>query len=622
MAIVCIVRERMKEKVKARGVVANNLYLYTLAWKIDPRRVTLEWVRSLAGYFSWTFYSVIFVKYLLSSIEGHKPVSHVIAFVLLAMGLFAILDLYNRWFQHHVQPLSQARMYRAFAQSLFDKAGSADVASYEDADFYTTYTLAIREASDRMESVVKNIPGIGAAFLAALGVAGVMGSMDPWVLLFIILPLLGNFVFGRKLNANTYRQDKEAEPSRRRIGYVNRVFFLPEYAKEIRLSRIGSVLGATMDAGYRGIIDANKRLGGKGVAIAFAQRVLTFLFAFEGVFLYGAWLAMVKKSIALSDFAVFASGIVSASWMIIGLSESVLDLMKNGLYINNLRSFLEREPEVKDSPAAKDPDGELRTIECRDVWFRYRGQTAEQAVLKGVDFTLRRGEKVAFVGMNGAGKTTFIKLLMRLYDPVQGRIILNGHDIRDVKLSAYRGLFATAFQDYRVFSMSVAENVLMRSPRCAEDYARAEEALAASGVLERVMALPGGMDAMLTREFDDTGVVLSAGEFQKIAIARVFAADFQVAILDEPSSSLDPIAEYTLYKSIMERCRDATVIFISHRLSSATLADRIVVMDDGRIIEEGDHRTLMARNGAYAEMFHRQAERYVEENYQTWGAEE
>jgi len=611
----------MREKVKAHGVITNNLYLYGIAWKIDPWRVAHEWVKSLVGYFSWAFYSVIFVKYILASIQGHTPVSRVIAFVLFAMGLFAVLDLYNRWFQHHFQPLSQARMYRAFAQSIFDKAGSADVASYEDADFYTTHTLAIREASDRMESVVRNIPGIGAAAIAASSVTGVMGSMDPWVLLFILLPLLGNFFFGRKLNANTYQQDREAEPSRRRIGYVNRVFFLPEYAKEIRLSRIGSVLGATMDAGYSGIIDANRRRGGKGVALAFTQRVLTFLFAFEGVFLYGAWLALVKKSIALSDFAVFASGIVSASWMIIGLSESVLDLMKNGLYINNLRSFLERETEVRDSPEARDPDGEFRTIEFRDVWFRYRGQAEDQAVLKGVDFTLHRGEKVAFVGVNGAGKTTFIKLLMRLYDPVRGRITLNGHDIRDVRLSAYRAQFATAFQDYRIFSMSVAENVLMRSPTCKEDYARAADALAASGVLERVMALPGAMDAMLTREFDDKGVVLSAGEFQKIAIARAFAADFQVAILDEPSSSLDPIAEYALYKSIMERCRDATVIFISHRLSSATLADRIVVMDDGRIIEEGDHRTLMARNGAYAEMFRRQAERYVEENYHTWGAE-
>jgi ATP-binding cassette, subfamily B, bacterial len=609
------------KKVEARRAIPNNLYLYRLAWRVDPQRIVLEWVKSLIQYLTWTFYSVVFVRYLLASIESHRPVSHVIAFVLLAMGLLGGLDLFNRWFEHRFQPLSQNRMYRAFTHNLFEKAGSADLSSYEDPDFYTMYTLAIKEASSRMESVARNVPGIGAAFLGALVVAGTMARMDPWVLLFIAFPLIGSFIFGRRLNANTYEQDKQAEPWRRRIGYVNRVFFLPEYAKEIRLSRIRAVLDATMEAGYRGIIGVNKTRWAKSLRSGLARDAFNVLFSFQGAFLYGAWLAVVRHSIQLSDFAVFASGIVSATWMIFSLSDGVAELMKNGLYIANLRIFLEHEPSIRDSPSARDPGTQFQLMTLDDVWFRYRGQAADQFAISGMSFALHRGEKVALVGANGAGKTTLVKLLMRLYDPERGRVTVDGQDIRHLKVSAYRALFATAFQDYRIFSFSVAENVLMRTPSSAADYQRVEEALAATGVLERVRALPRGMDTMLTREFDDQGAVLSTGECQKIAIARVFAAEFQVAILDEPSSALDPIAEHRLYQSIMERCRDRTVIFISHRLSSAALADRVVLVDAGRIVEEGNHRALMAGDGAYARMFRAQAARYVEENYQTLGIE-
>ncbi len=611
----------MSEKVRAAGALRNNLYLYRMAWRIDPWRLVHEWAVAMAGYFSWTFFSIIFLRYLLGSIAGHRPVAHVLGFIVLAMALFAVLELYGRWFEDHYQPLSDARMYRAFAQRLFEKAASADLASYENPEFYTTYTLALKEASSRLESVARNIPGIGAALASSLGVTGTLATMNPWVLLFVALPVIGNFFFRKLLNTNTFEQDREAEPHRRRIGYVNRVFFLAEYAKEIRLSRIGSVLNATMERGSRGVIDANRRWGPRGAAIRITGDMLTFLVAFQGVFLYGAWLALVRKSLPVGDFAVFASGIVSGSWMIVSLSDGIMDLMKNGLYISNLRRFLEREPTIRDSTRARDADREFRTLALQDVWFRYEGQPPDQAALRGMSFTLSRGEKVAFVGLNGAGKTTFTKILMRLYDPAQGRVLLDGHDIRDLRVSSYRGLFATAFQDYRIFAMSVAENVLMRKPANEADWKRAEEALAASGVLDRVMALPEGMRTVLTREFDDRGAVLSAGELQKIAIARAFAADFQVAILDEPSSALDPIAEYTLYRSIMERCRDRTVIFISHRLSSATLADRIAVVDQGRIVEEGTHLALMARKGPYEDMFRRQAERYVEDNYQTLGAD-
>lgn len=610
---------------KKRGSFRNNLFLYREAWALDKGRVIGECWMSLTGYLMWIFGSVVFTKYLLWCLEQKRPAREAFTFLAVAALIECAIGASRMWFSKWYKPLSGNRMVTKFSRRLFDHARAADLSSYEDADFYNSYTLAVKEAGTRMESVVRNVPEIAAAALSAVSVTTAMGSIDPWVIAFIAFPIIGNFFFGKRLNALLFERDKKVESHRRKVSYADRVHYMGEYAKELRLSNIGSVLRSSFDSGVAGMLASFDEYGPRARRENFAQNMLCYVFNFEGLFLYGTWLAMVKKSISLSDFAVLASGVVSASWMIINLSNSVLELMKNGTYIENLRSFLDAEISIKDAPDATDLSGPFETLEFRDVSFAYRGQ--DRKAVEHLSFTLRKGEKVALVGVNGAGKSTFVKLVTRLYDPTSGEILYNGKPIRGLRLAAYRSLFVTAFQDFRVFSLSVAENVLGRargSDGTAEgdaDRALVEGALADAGVLDRVRALPNGIDTVLTREFDESGAVLSGGESQKIAVARAFAGDFEIALFDEPSSALDPIAEYGLYESMMRRCRDRTVVFISHRLSSATLADRILVMDGGRIVEEGSHARLMEHGGAYAKMFAMQAERYIVDNYATFAEE-
>lgn len=601
----------------SRGAFRNNFYLYRQAWSLAPWRVLGEWLRAFLDYAGWVFFSVVFVRYLLWSLEQRR--GEVVLFVAITMAGFGLAAAFTAWFDRCYRPYSGSRLYTAYARVLFAKARTADLARYEDPDFYNSYTLAVKEAAERMDSVVRNIPSIAAGVASALSVALSMGAIDPLVLLFILFPVVGNFVFGKRLNTLAWQRDKEVETHRRKLTYADRVMYQPEYAKELRLSDIRVVLQAIMDSGYAGMMEAFRRLGPPAVRANFVKNICSFLFVFEGVFLYGSWLALVRHSITASAFAVLASGVVSASWMIIILSDAVLETIKNGLYIDNLRTFLETEATIQDARPDARPVEPFRELRFEGVGFAYRGQT--RLALEGLNFTLRRGEKVALVGVNGAGKTSLIKLLMRLYDPVAGRILYNGTDLRELALTPYRRLFATAFQDWRIFSLTVAGNVLMRQPAGQADYDRVRTALEDSGAWPRVARLDQGMDTVLTREFDDTGAVLSGGEYQKIAIARAFARDFEIALLDEPSSALDPVAEYQLYESIMRRCADRTVVFISHRLSSATLADRILVLDGGRIVEEGRHQDLLKAGGAYAAMFRLQAENYVKDNWSTLGEE-
>ena len=224
--------------------------------------------------------------------------------------------------------------------------------------------------------------------------------------------------------------------------------------------------------------------------------------------------------------------------------------------------------------------------------------------------TIRKGDKIAIVGYNGAGKTTLIKLMMRLYDPTEGEILYNGMDIRELDTDEYRKQIGTVFQDFKIFATSIAENVMNGVYDEAADRETVLSALKNADFTENLETLPEGIETHLTREFNGKGTNLSGGESQKVAIARVFAADYPLVIMDEPSSALDPMAEYNLNQSILHNTEGKTVIFISHRLSTTRIADKIYMFDTGRLIEEGSHTELLEKNGKYAEMFRLQSEKY------------
>ena len=234
-------------------------------------------------------------------------------------------------------------------------------------------------------------------------------------------------------------------------------------------------------------------------------------------------------------------------------------------------------------------------------------------VLKGVDMNINKAEVVSIMGASGAGKSTLVKLLLRFYDPDEGEVLYNGINVKEYNVASLRNAFATVFQDYKNFAISVNENILCHE--CTdEEKAIAEKALRQSGVWEKIQSLPNGADTVLTREFEIDGAGLSGGENQKVSAARLFARDFEIAILDEPSSALDPIAEYKMYENLIEVTKNKTVIYISHRLSSAVLSDRIYVLGNGTILESGSHSELMAQNGEYSKMFTLQASSYKGES--------
>ena len=290
---------------------------------------------------------------------------------------------------------------------------------------------------------------------------------------------------------------------------------------------------------------------------------------------------MQGSGLTVSGFSVVASGINAVRESTLDTTECFDEMTLMALYFQNLREFFDYQPQVVSGPLPVPP---LETLEfCH------------------VDFT--------YPGTNGAGKSTLVKLLLRFYDPTAGQILYNGKPLPEYDLEQLRAAFGTVFQDYKNFALSVNENVIGHACTPAEK-ALAEQALRHSGVWDKIASLPRGADTVLTREFDKAGTGLSGGENQKVSTARLFARDFQIAVLDEPSSALDPVAEYKMYENLLQVTENKTVIFISHRLSSAVLSDRILVLADGQVRESGSHRQLMEQNGLYADMFRLQASGY------------
>jgi ATP-binding cassette subfamily B protein len=442
--------------------------------------------------------------------------------------------------------------------------------------------------------------------ITVLSFAAGLLAYAPWLIVLLAVALVPAFVGESHFNALNYSLNFQWTPERRQLEYLRQMGASVETAKEVKIFNLNRFFIDRFRTLSQKFFQANRTLAGKRAwwgALLAALGTLGYYVAYG----YIAW-RTVRGDFTIGDLTFLAGSFRRLRQLLESLLSGFSQVASQALYLDDLYSFFGIVPEIASKPDALPVPDPIRSgFVFERVGFRYEG--AERWALRGLSFELHAGEVLALVGENGAGKTTLVKLLARLYDPDEGRILLDGRDLKDYDLDDLRANIGVIFQDFVRYHLTAAENIGVGQIDAMDDRARVERA-ARKGMADEVIAgLPNGYDQVIGRRFKD-GVDLSGGQWQKIAIARAYMRDAQVMILDEPTAALDARSEFEVFERFKELAGGKTAVLISHRFSSVRMADRILVLADGTVEASGTHAQLMAQGGRYAELFELQAAGY------------
>lgn len=560
------------------GIVDSILGIFQLL-------LPIQIIDKIVGYYyNWEGYTKVFVACLVIAIIHY----------LINVTFFTFNRLYNHY-------------YRIFAAkyevAIYKKAKEIDYDKSTSSAFLNDFQRAIDEGASSCVNSFWSLSDVVSNIFAVITIFIIFASLNIWIIFYAIIMGTGYF-FLSKYNAKLYWQLSEAQKQNyRERGYVKRMFYLKDTAEDIRTTSIKNVLLDFNDHVSNKVLKNTDIYLSKRAILAFSSDTLVkTIYPFALGFL--AYYTILNK-----DIVSFTALTVAASSLGIRVTRFASSLS----YLQDQSAIGEAIFKVLDLQGNIEKSGtkDASSFECLNVEkmsFGYR----DELILKDISMRISKGDKLAIVGENGAGKTTFVKLLLRLYDPNEGRITYNGEDYVNLKPGSIRQYIGAVFQDFQVYAVSFAENVLLRKVISSDDEELVIKALQFSGLYDKVKQLEKGIYTQVTKEFDKNGCELSKGERQKLVISRAYAANYDLLILDEPNSALDPLAEAEIYDKMMKLGQDKTLIFISHRLSTTINADMIYLFEDGRIVEKGTHHELMAlENGKYQYMFNIQAQNYV-----------
>jgi ATP-binding cassette subfamily B protein len=524
--------------------------------------------------------------------------------VALELGLAVLSDLLGRA-NSLADSLLSDRFTNRISVRLIEHATKLDLASFEDPVFYDKLERARRQTTGRI-GLLAAVLNVGQDTLSLISLSAGLIVFSPWLMVLLVAAVIPAFLGETHFTALAYSVLYRWTPQRRLLDYIRLLGASNQSAKEVKIFGLGDHLSERYREVSDRIYEDNKKVAVKRASVGFLLNLVS-----TGGY-YGAYAVVLIRTLAgaisVGTFT-FLTGAFSRSRMYIEkILQSFTDISDQALYLKDLFEFFEMQPAIGSTPHALPAPRPIRDgFEFRNVGFAYPGSS--QMVVENINFRLDSQEKIALIGENGAGKTTLVKLLARLYDPTVGEILLDGIDLREYNVEDLRKEIGVIFQDYMRYELIAKENIGFGKIEDLADQARIEMAAHKSMAVQVIGKLPNGYDQMIGRRFDG-GVDLSGGEWQKFALARAYMRDAQLLILDEPTATLDARAEYEVFRRFAELTKGRMAVLISHRFSTVRMADRILVLKDGRIREQGTHNQLVALGGQYAELFELQAAGY------------
>ena len=594
----------MKNKTPKLNFLSKNFKVLRLVFKLCPELLFLSIIYIVCA----TLTSVLKV-YLISVaithvLEGKEFIGLIskVLYILIAelISLFGHV-LYEDYFE----PRYRNIYVKKIQTHLFKKVRQIDMLEYDNPVFYNKFSRALRDSQWRGFRVYRTFIDFIKSICISLALGTYIVISDPVLIIVILLASIIAIISINEVHKLWYKLYKENETEHRFSWYINRTFYNVKYAAEIKTTNVPNLLIEKYEDSVDKIEKTSLRYYKKMTPFQSIFHIFDTLVAQGGTYLYLGYRLM-KNLIKVADFSSSINATLSFYNNFMSAITTITTLKEHARYIDDFLWVMDYVPKLEKNEGIE--INEFNNIRIENIYFKYH--ESKDYVINNLSFSLNRGDKIAIVGHNGSGKTTLIKLILKFYELQDGSMYINDLNYQDVNPFSLRKNMAVVFQDYQIYAVSIAENILMRKVNSKEDEELVYNALDKVGLLEKVKGLKDGIHTQMTREFDASGEAFSGGERQRVVVARVFATNADLYILDEPTASLDPLAEEKINKLILSTAKDKTIIIIAHRLSTVVDTDKIYLMKQGTFTEIGTHQELLELNGEYALMFNTQKQVY------------
>lgn len=601
-----------------KEVIHNNLYMLKIFFKTVPLySVCYALLTIIRSVLFNTVGNVLFIQYIVKSVEfvithpeeTQKTVTQLIIATCVYYGLVLLFNTAIEGIHNNsLTKSAEIKVNHVFTKMLFEKSSSIDLGCYDDQKYYNNLVVANNESNTRAWNTYRNFVNLIESLAVLLSLFYIISSLDFVVFILAVVINVLSSLYQIKLNKMNGEIYNKTMPYNKEIDYANRMFFLKQNAKDIKMTNIGGVLFEKLRSSSGKLSEIHAAYGTKKAIICSGDNLMKKILGDFVTLFYLAYMVLVKCTYTFDVMTALWNAYGTVKGSMNNFVNSIKELHNNSIYIDKFIHFMEMENHIVSDKGLQSNTDTPITVEFVDVSFSY---DSEHYILDGLNLKINAHEKVAIVGNNGAGKSTLVKLLLRLYDPDKGKILVNGIDIQNYDLEFYRkNICSILVQNFQLFALTLYENVKMDIVDKKAEVINLNKALDMVGLSNVIERLPDKGDSDYSREFNGSGVVFSGGQKQKLALARVLSGNKKLVVLDEPSSALDPKAESEFNELVFNMLPERTIVIISHRLSTTKMADRIILMQNGKVAEDGSHEELMRNNGTYAKMFETQSRRY------------